>query len=84
MESVRSYVDRWVADLRADHVYPQYPQCLEIAGFCRVSVGRYVTQPQKQWLMDNIGYENFNWIGRDVWFGDRAHAVWFAIACPDQ
>jgi hypothetical protein len=43
------------------------------------SAWRMVTH---DWLLENIGYDNYNWTGGIYWFNNEQDALWFVLSCP--
>ena len=78
-ESVRMFVDNhisvWASNRQLDH-----RNILLDAGFYPVYVEhKFDTRHIHEWCIENIGYDKYNWVGKEFWFENEDHAVLFAL-----
>jgi hypothetical protein len=75
--SVRQYVDS--ACLEGRLPATTHYQLLMNAGYYPVKMYKYVGLPLHDWLMEHVGYDNYNWTGSVFWFNTQSDATWFAL-----
>ena len=74
---VRQYIDNYLETHPGD-VTSHY-NMLKSAGYYPVCTNRYIGMPIHDWLIEHVGYDNYNWTGRVFWFNKEKDAIWFAL-----
>ena len=77
MISVRKYIDKYAEN--HDYTSSHY-DIFELVGYIPVSIERNQSWGELiDWLLKNIGWENFNITGTVFWFNTEHDAVMFAL-----
>lgn len=85
MITVRQYIDKLILEnsnavTPMEYYYDLRSKIKEQGYVCvTVPLNLKYDHDHTHWLLDKIGFENYNWIGLDYWFNEPKHAILFAL-----